>query len=377
MMSKAKLLVVEDEHNLLLGIRDILELDEYRVIMASNGQQALDVLRSQGADLPDLILSDIMMPYMDGIEFLKEVRKNEAWVKIPFIFLTAKGAKGDVQQGKMLGVDDYLIKPFDADDLLVAVESRLNRHKALNQVAEDQIHDMKRNILTILNHEFRTPLTLVVAYADMLKDNNVERMNDSELLLFLREINMGADRLRHLIENFILLVELETQDAAKNYEWRSHPITNFYTILESACNKYRNNPRYPNPIELIAPEKMPTVFGDREYIMTMLTELLDNAYKFSPNGEPITVEATEFDGGLRVSITDRGRGIPAHEVENIWKSFYQVNREQFEDQGAGSGLAIVYGLAQLHGTQLHVTSELGKGSCFSITFPPYSAPIKA
>lgn len=376
-MPKAKLLVVEDEHNLLLGIRDILELDEYRVIMASNGQQALDVLRSQGADLPDLILSDIMMPYMDGIEFLKEVRKNEAWVKIPFIFLTAKGAKGDVQQGKMLGVDDYLIKPFDADDLLVAVESRLNRHKALNQAAEDQIHDMKRNILTILNHEFRTPLTLVVAYADMLKDNNVERMNDSELLLFLREINMGADRLRHLIENFILLVELETQDAAKNYEWRSHPITNFYTILESACNKYRNNPRYANPLELIAPEKMPTVFGDREYIMTMLTELLDNAYKFSPNGEPITVEATEVDGGLRVSITDRGRGIPAHEVENIWKSFYQVNREQFEDQGAGSGLAIVYGLAQLHGAQLHVTSELGKGSCFSITFPPYFTPVKA
>ncbi len=376
-MPKAKLLVVEDEHNLLLGIRDILELDEYRVMMASNGQQALEVLRDHTNDLPDLILSDIMMPYMDGIEFLKEVRKNEAWVKIPFIFLTAKGAKNDVQMGKMLGVDDYLIKPFDADDLLVAVESRLNRHKALNQAAEDQIHDMKRNILTILNHEFRTPLTLVVAYADMLKDNNVERMSDSELLMFLREINMGADRLRHLIENFILLVELETQDAAKNYEWRSHPITNFQTILESACNKYRNNPRYPNQLEVIIPEKLPTVFGDREYIMTMLTELLDNAYKFSPNGEPITVEAKEVDGALRVSITDRGRGIPQQEVEHIWKSFYQVNREQFEDQGAGSGLAIVYGLAQLHKAQLDLTSELGKGSCFSITFPRYSAPPKA
>ncbi|MCL4252496.1 MAG: response regulator [Anaerolineae bacterium] len=377
MMSKAKLLVVEDEHNLLLGIRDILELDEYRVMMASNGQQALEVLRSHASDLPDLILSDIMMPYMDGIEFLKEVRKNEAWVKIPFIFLTAKGAKNDVQQGKMLGVDDYLIKPFDADDLLVAVESRLSRHKALNQAAEEQIHDMKRNILTILNHEFRTPLTLVVAYADMLKDNHVERMSDSELLMFLREINMGADRLRHLIENFILLVELETQDAAKNYEWRSHPITNFQTILETACNKYRTNPRYSNPLELIIPEKVPTVFGDREYIMTIITELLDNAYKFSPNGEPITVEATEVDGGLRVSIHDKGRGIPQQEADHIWKSFYQVNREQFEDQGAGSGLAIVYGLAQLHQAQLDLTSELGKGSCFSITFPRYSAPIKA
>jgi len=376
-MSKAKLLVVEDEHNLLLGIRDILELDEYHVVTASNGQQALDVLKSQKGGLPDLILSDIMMPYMDGIELLKEVCKNEAWVKIPFIFLTAKGAKGDVQQGKLLGVDDYLIKPFDADDLLVAVESRLSRHQALNQASEVEIHDIKRNILTILNHEFRTPLTLVVAYADMLKDNNVDKMSDSELLLFLREINMGADRLRHLIENFILLVELETKDAAKNYEWRSHPITNFQTLLESACNKYRDNPRYPNLIELILPKTVPTVFGDREYVMTMISELLDNAFKFSPNGEPITVKVAVVNHGAQVQVIDRGRGIPAQEVENIWKSFYQVNREQFEDQGAGSGLAIVRGLVRLHNAQLDLTSEEGNGSCFTITFPPHPAPVSA
>jgi two-component system, sensor histidine kinase and response regulator len=376
-MSKAKLLVVEDEHNLLLGIRDILELDDYSVVTASNGQQALDVLKSQKGSLPDLILSDIMMPYMDGIQFLKEVRKNEAWIKIPFIFLTAKGAKGDIQEGKLLGVDDYLVKPFDADDLLIAVESRLSRHQALNLAAEGEIHDIKRNILTILNHEFRTPLTLVVAYADMLKDNNVEQMSDEELLLFLREINMGADRLRHLVENFILLVELETADAAKNYEWRSHPITNFSTILESACDKYRNHSRYTNPIELVMPSELPAVFGDREYIMTMLNELLDNAFKFSPNGDPVTVEARILEGGVQLRIVDRGRGIPPKEVENIFKSFYQINREQFEDQGAGSGLAIVSGLARLHNAQLHVESEEGKGSCFSITFPPHPAPVTA
>ncbi|MCU0480874.1 MAG: response regulator [Anaerolineae bacterium] len=376
-MSKAKLLVVEDEHNLLLGIRDILELDDYSVVTASNGQQALDVLRSQRGALPDLILSDIMMPYMDGLQFLEAVRKNEAWVKIPFIFLTAKGAKGDIQQGKLLGVDDYLVKPFDADDLLVAVESRLSRHQAIKQATEGEIHDIKRNILTILNHEFRTPLTLVVAYADMLKDNNVDQMSDEELLLFLREINMGADRLRHLVENFILLVELETDDAAKNYEWRSHPITNFSTILETICDRYRNHARYTNPIELVMPTQLPTVFGDREYIMTMLNELLDNAFKFSPNGDPITIEARIVEGGLQLRIIDRGRGIPPKEVENIFKSFYQVNREQFEDQGAGSGLAIVNGLARLHHAQLHVESEEGKGSCFTITFPPHPAPITA
>lgn len=127
-----------------------------------------------------------------------------------------------------------------------------------------------------------------------------------------------------------------------------HPITNIHAILTSACDKYRNNPRYPNPIELIAEPTLPVVFGDRDYIMTMLSEILDNALKFSPNGEPITVEALEVNGGLQIRIIDNGRGIPQAELDHIWKSFYQVNREQFEDQGAGSGLAIVRGLARLH-----------------------------
>ena len=98
------------------------------------------------------------------------------------------------------------------DDLLIAVESRLNRHKVLNDMFDDAMSTMKRNILTILNHEFRTPLTFVVAYADMLNDQT-QRLSDEELLAFLRGVNTGALRLRRLIENFIQLVEMETGDA--------------------------------------------------------------------------------------------------------------------------------------------------------------------
>lgn len=368
MSKKATLLVVEDEPNLLLGIRDILELDDYAVITAQNGREALDVMNTL-PQTPDLIVSDIMMPYMDGIQFLQEVRKNDKWVMIPFIFLTAKGGKTDVQQGKMMGVDDYLIKPFDADDLLVAVRARLKRHEVMRVVTDSEVEGVKRKVLTILNHEFRTPLTLVVAYADMLKNGKVEDMGDSEVLLFLREINSGADRLRRLIENFILLVELESGDVVKTYEWRRSTINDFDSLIHAVHTRIFSNPRVTHSCDLQVKTPLPPLEGDREYLATMLYELIDNAIKFSPDGAQVIVQAEDVDGQLVLRVLDPGRGIPDEEMENIWKPFYQINREHHEDQGSGSGLTIVEGLVKLHNATIDVQSKVDEGSCFTVTFP--------
>lgn len=369
-MTKATLLVVEDEPNLLLGIRDILELDNYYVMTAQNGQQALDVLQKSAEQLPDLIVSDIMMPYMDGIELLQEVRNREQWVTIPFIFLTAKGEKSDIQRGRRLGVDDYLVKPFDADDLLVAVDAKLRRHQAISRVHAGAVSNIKRNILTILNHEFRTPLTLVVAYADMLKENNVEAMNEEELLLFLREINSGADRLRRLIENFILLVELETGDAQKTFAWRKHKITDMETLVKAAYNQVMESDKVLHTGTLKIHEPLPHVIGDRDYLVVIMRELVDNAVKFSTPDKPVRVEAEAVNGDLHVRVIDQGRGIPEAEREMIWDTFYQIDRDTFEDQGAGSGLAIVKGLVSLHeGARVDIQSLANEGSTFTLVLP--------
>jgi signal transduction histidine kinase len=369
-MPKARLLVVEDEPNLLSGIRDILELDGYHVLTAQNGREALEVLDGLGENTPNLIVSDIMMPYIDGLQLLREVRKNADWVMIPFIFLTAKGSKQDMQQGKMLGVDDYLVKPFDADDLLVAVESRLERHRTFHQAKDSAISEIKRSILTILNHEFRTPLTLVVAYADMLKEGNVADMEKDELVMFLKEINNGADRLRRLIENFIMLVELETGDAQKTYEWRRHPIDNLETLLQNAikraCESHRME-HYPCEISMIKP--LPIIIGDPDYITMMITELLINAIKFSKEELRIHLEVEGIDDELHLRVIDTGRGIPPEKITRIWEKFTQIDREQHEDQGAGSGLAIVKGLADLHHAKIDVESIPDKRTCFTLIFP--------
>ncbi len=369
-MRKETLLVVEDEPNLLLGIRDILELDNYQVMTAQNGLEALKVLEEVTDELPDLIVSDIMMPQMNGIELLKKVRSEDSWVAIPFIFLTARGEKGDMHEARRLGVDDYLVKPFDADDLLVAVRNKLDRREVQKREIGKNVDSIKRNILTILNHEFRTPLTLVVAYSDMLRENDVEKMNDDELLLFLREINLGADRLRRLVENFILLVELETNDVQGTYDWRKEIINDLSPLIETAYNQIIGSERVSHTCDVIIEEALPPIETDRDYFVVMLRELLDNAVKFSEPDQPILLEAKAVDGWVKVLVTDVGRGISPNKKQEIWEKFYQENRELYEDQGAGSGLAIVKGLINLHeGASVDVNSELGEGSTFTLSFP--------
>lgn len=370
-MDKARILIVEDDINLLEGVRTVLEIEGYSVMSAENGNDALRVLHGGNSGqpvIPDLIVSDIMMPQMDGIELLQAVRKEEGWVNIPFIFLTARGERGDVQRGKQLGVDDYLVKPFDPQDLLIAVEARLNRQRAINRARTNEVSDVKRRILTILNHEFRTPLTFVVAYADMLNEHEHSRLSDEDILTFLRGVNTGAVRLRRLIENFITLVEFEMGEAQRNYELRRAPMRDVTGILRSLMSNINEELGPRNFVTEIAPD-LPVFWADAIYLQLALGQILDNAIKFSTENSTITIRVQSTADEIIFSVRDEGRGIPQNELDRIWGTFYQINRAEYEDQGAGSGLAIVNQVVRLHGGRLLVQSEHGQGSTFGIALP--------
>lgn len=373
-MTKAIILVVEDDAQLRASIKDILELEKYNVLTAQNGLHGLEVLRANLDAPPDLIVSDIMMPYMGGIEFFQEVRKEHQWSLIPFIFLTAKTEKSDRHKGLLLGVDDYLSKPFDTDDLLVAVASRLERNRVMKEaqkeLTSDAVSDVKKSILTLLNHEFRTPLTLVVAYAEMLKDYGTAEMSQDELLAFLKGVNSGADRLRRLVENFIFLVELENGNALKTYSWRKRPIEDMETLFKMAYQQVFNTEKteaYNCQVDI--PADLPVLVADYDFMVMLVRELLDNAVKFSKPNQPIEAGVTALGEEICIWVEDGGRGVPEHEFENIWKTFYQIDRDTLEDQGAGSGLAIVKGIVEMHYGRYHLVSEVNRGSRFEIYIP--------
>ncbi len=369
-MNKTTVLVVEDDVNLLSGIRDILELEHYQVLTAVNGVEGLKILASHQDDLPDLILSDITMPQMDGFTFLENVRAEPKWVTVPFIFLTARGERNERYRGTLAGADVYLTKPFEAQDLLMSVEACLKRNRDFKRAQETEVTDIKRKIMTILNHEFRTPLTLVVAYAEMLKDFNTDNMSVEEVMGFLKGVNSGADRLRRLVENFILIVELENGDAQRTVGWRSRPIHDFKALVTDAMRQIELPDTRPRRFNLDMDANIPQFTADGQFLTVVIRELLDNAAKFSQKDSTVTLRARlNAHQNILVEVIDEGRGIPENELENIWQPFYQVEREKYEDQGAGSGLALVEGIAKLHGWTCAVISQLEKGSTFSLLIP--------
>ncbi len=365
----ATILVLEDDQPLMEGIRDMLELQGYQILTATNGLEGLRVLQSSPKP-PDLIISDIMMPEMNGYQFLEAVQNNPRWVDIPFIFLTAKGEKEDVREGRLLGADDYVIKPFEAEDLVVRIASKLRRHRQLRQTQESRLTDIKRRILSVIHHEFRTPLTYVVAYSDLL-ESDVSNMSLAEIKEFLNGVNSGAQRLRRLVENFVLLVELETGEVAATFAWRKRPITDVASIFSAAQESVRQALETLNVrLQVVLPEALPPLIGDAEYLKVVLIRLLDNAIKFSdkPNAE-VTLSASYDERYVYFHVTDRGRGIPAEEIPHIFELFYQVDRRRFEDQGTGAGLAIVKGIVELHGGTINVRSVPSEGSTFTIGIP--------
>ncbi len=165
-MSNETLLVVDDNYVLREGLSEMLSFEGFSVLTASNGREALDQM---GTFSPDLILSDITMPVMDGFEFFNTVRSRPDWVTIPFIFLTARAEKEDVLAGKNLGAEDYLVKPVSREELVTAVRSRLARSRQLRMAQIQQAYQASltalANAIDLRDRYTRGHVERVTAYA--------------------------------------------------------------------------------------------------------------------------------------------------------------------------------------------------------------------
>jgi putative two-component system response regulator len=166
------ILVVEDNDVMRTGLQIILEADHYKVLTAAHGLQALEVMHN---NYPDLILSDIAMPEMDGFAFFTEVRSHPEWVGIPFIFLTARGERDDIFLGKQVGVEDYLVKPVLRQELLATVRSRLARSQEVYLAQLEQSYQaalvMLANAIEQRDHYSPSHVERVVAYAKIINEH--------------------------------------------------------------------------------------------------------------------------------------------------------------------------------------------------------------
>lgn len=365
-MDRQTIMIVEDHQPLRAALRAILEAEGYRVRGVPNGSEALRAMEDQR---PDLIVSDILMPEMDGYDFYRAVRARQAWVSIPFIFLTVKANRDDVLKGKALGADDYLIKPLDPEELLVTIEAQLGRADAVHAAAATEFEELKEELVTVLGHELRTPLTYIRCYADLALESTSSRDEDAEA--YWSGVRQGADRLTRLAEDVALLAQLGTDQALENLRAKMVVRDDLDEVVDVVVRRYGDLADDQGVMLNAEMESdLPPVRIYAPFFVDALGRLVDNAIKFSRGaGKRATVKARRAGRMVEVAVEDEGVGIPAEEIPHLFDRFHQIGREEMEQQGLGLGLAIAQRLVEMHDGEIAVESTPGQGSTFAIRLP--------
>ncbi|HSD82645.1 MAG TPA: response regulator [Anaerolineae bacterium] len=367
-----KVLVIEDQDSIRANVLELLDAEGYSVRGAENGRVGIQVAREF---LPDVIVSDIIMPEQDGYGVLQELRQDPATATISFIFLTAKADKSEWRQGMNLGADDYLVKPFTQRELLDAIAVRLKRHTQVNERFEQRLEDLRSNITTSLPHEFLTPLSVILSASEVLTRHS-DQLQPTEIPEIGERIQSSAQRLRRLINNFLLYTQLElaTFDPVKAEALRGKRMSELAAVIADvasrlACQVGRSQDLSLEVEEVVVPLE-PLRLGK------IVEELLDNAFKYSPPNTPVQIKChTENNQVLLLSVTNQGRGMTREQIARLG-AYVQFERERYEQQGQGLGLALVKRLVELYGGELAIESLPQVKTSVQVTLPlPKRRPV--
>lgn len=359
-----KILVVEDDVSVRDSIEQILDAENYEVILAENGRIGIE---KAVENLPDLIICDVMMPEVDGYGVITELRKNNLTDSIPFIFLTAKSEKTDVRTGMNLGADDYLNKPFTIAELLTAIETRLTKNEAREQKSESRLEELRYNISMALPHELNTPLTGIIGYTEMIQDY-ADEMDKKEILEFVGYIHDAAIRQKKLVDRILLYSHLQLLNSNKTefnkLKDKTTPFNQNY--LSSLLNDKIATANRPIYLKLEIEDRELAMHPD--YLEIIIAELADNCIKFTGDDTQIKITGKTEENSYELVFTDNGRGISNEQIGKIG-AFMQFDRKKFEQQGAGLGLILVLQITKLFNGSFNVNSQPGTGTTVKIDIP--------
>lgn len=367
------ILFVEDNRDLRKNAALVLELEGYKVQVAQDGREALDYL--EGGLVPDLIVSDIMMPRMDGYAFFDAVRQIPYLKAVPFIFLTARGSRRDISAGRQMGADDYLVKPFDPEDFLIAVQNKLQRTADIRAQAVEGLNDARRLLIQLLSHELRTPLTYVTGgfalLAEELEMQEITGPSD-DIRVSLELIQNGTQRLNRLAEQMVLYSQIVSGSAEQNIREMSEPLELEYVVGDalSMIEKYARSRQITFQVTNASANGEPLVVtGIKELLMNAFTEIIRNAVQYSPAGGEVDILMRAHGDHAVVEVIDRGIGINEDDQADIWNVMTQSDRDRNEQQGVGMGMPIARGLVEAHGGTIELWSAVGEGTRVTVSLP--------
>lgn len=393
--TKATVLVADDNADMRDYLNRVLLDHDYNVLTAANGREALQVIQARN---PDLIISDIMMPEMNGFELLKAVRQLKTGSRVPIIFLSARAGKEATVEGLAAGADDYLVKPFSSKELIARVRTQLamvelksdleSERKILLQkdeflsIASDKLKEANLNLVKsntdlaqfahVASHDLQAPIRKITSFTQMLELNLGDK-NKSKI--YIDKINHSASRMVLLIKDLLSYSELSKAEIVFEK-------VDLNIIIENIKNDY----------DLLIEQKqaeikcsnLPVIEAIPGQMTQLFSNLLSNSLKYiekdkkpviSISSSLLTKEEIAKNPMLKtntvyykIEFKDNGIGIDEKYVTQIFEIFQRLH-SQSEYSGTGIGLAICKKIAQNHNGDIYIIPAGNEGALFNVILP--------
>ncbi|MBU0664067.1 MAG: response regulator [Proteobacteria bacterium] len=347
----------------------VLEEADYEVVLGCCAEEAMKRLRTL---TPDIILLDVMMPGMNGFSFCRKLKKDPKYQDIPVIFLTSLSQQTDIVKGFDAGGQDYIIKPFNQQELLARVRTHIHLHdtllenKRLSRLALDA-NRSKSEFLASMSHEIRTPLNSIIGMAEVLAETALS----AEQHEYVRIFRSAGENLLEIINDILDLSKIEAgQTELESIDFDLPTLLDSVTSLVSLRADEQETSIHTH-IDSDVPFYLK---GDPTRLRQILLNLVGNAVKFTQKGKVEIKVSTESQPGseqkLLFSITDNGIGIAADKQQLIFDSFTQADSLTTRKYGGtGLGLTICQKLLNIMQGRIWLTSQPEKGSTFFFTIP--------
>ena len=364
---EGRVLVIDDDKNILRFIENNLKIHNFDVVAVNNGIDGIQLI-DIGEEF-DLIILDLIMPEFSGYDIARHIRDSYSLMELPILILTSKNNVQDIVKGFDCGANDYLAKPFNLQELLARTKT-LVKLKQISKANTNLIEaiDLKNQFINMTIHDLRNPLSVIKSVLELFTLELELKNENKELLdLALSSSNLMLNLVNELLE----AAKIESGKLSLNTE-----NLDLHLILNECIDSFKYNLEKKNQIiEFIPDEHYNFVISaDRTRLKEIIDNLLSNAIKYSPLNSKIIVSTTHRVQNsflfVQLKVKDFGPGLSKSDMSKIFNSFQRLTpKPTGGEPSTGLGLSIVKKLVEYHNGRIWVESEEGKGCEFIVEFP--------
>ncbi len=359
-----RILVVDDSVSGRRMVVSLLKNYNFIVEEAESGTKALELLeRDKEERNIRLVITDYLMPDMDGLELLRRIRRNYDRHEVAVIGLTGNEDDETVSARFIKeGANDFLTKGYIKEEFYYRVIQTLETLERIQELRG--LNELKTKFIGMAAHDLKNPLNAVIGYARLL-EATVASSIGSEALSFISKICTSAENMVHMINDILDVSYI----ASGQFHLACKP-TDLRNLLSEQVEMNRIVAKNKNITIRSEFSEGPLVFCDPSWVQQAVDNLLSNAVKYSYPDTSILVSLVFEPGWARISVADKGQGIPEKEIACLFKDFQRLSpKPTGGEKSTGLGLSIVKAVVKAHGGEVFVHSAVGSGSTFSFVLP--------